>query len=136
MGVAVHEEEAIGAGTRNGMLGFRRKETVASVPAAGEYRDRLCELLVRCEASLGAEDQVALRAVVRERRYGRNRREQDAASDAVNARASEIVAVLESAARELRPRETQALEDFVAGIEPPPVTAPDYAPVRLRRRGH
>jgi hypothetical protein len=52
----------------------------------------------------------------------------------VNTRASEIVEVLESAARVLRPRETQSRDDFVAGVEAPEVPASDYAPVRLRRR--
>jgi hypothetical protein len=118
-----------------GMLVFRRKESVTSVPAVGAYRDRLCELLEQCDGKLVAEEREMLRAVVRERRYGRSQRLQASASAAVNARACEIVEVLESAARVLRPRETQSLDDFVAGVKAQPVAAPDYAPVRLRRRG-
>ena len=110
------------------------REVVTSVPAVGEYRDHLCELLEQSDAKLIPEEREILRAVVRERRYGRSQRLQASASAAVNTRASEIVEVLESAARVLRPRETQSLDDFVAGVEAPEVPASDYAPVRLRRR--
>ena len=107
---------------------------MTSVPAVVEYRDRLCELLKCSDATLATEERDTLRAVVRERRYGRSQRLQGFVSAAVNARASEIVAVLEDAARVLRPRETQSLDDFVAGVEAQAVVAPDYTPVRLRRR--
>ena len=107
---------------------------MTSVPAVGEYRDRLSDLLKQSDTNLDVEEQETLRAVVRERRYGRSQRLQASASAAVNARACEIVEVLESAGRVLRPRETQVLDDFVAGIETQPVAASDYAPVRLRRR--
>jgi hypothetical protein len=108
---------------------------VTSAPTVGEYRDRLNELLKSFDADLGDGEQDTLRAIVRERRFGRSQQLQSSASALINARANEIVAVLESAARVLRPRETQALDDFVAGVDTPDVAAPDYAPVRLRRRG-
>jgi hypothetical protein len=81
------------------------------------------------------EQQHALRALVRERRNGRRRHTQVSASAEVNKQANKIVLLLESAGRVLRPRETQELDDLVAGRAKVEPKAPAYAPVRLRRRG-
>jgi hypothetical protein len=104
-------------------------------PTAAEYRNQLRELLRQCDTSLSVEQQHALRALVRERRNGRRRPTQASASDAVDKQANAIVLLLESAGRVLRPRETQELDDLVAGREKAEPKPAPYGPVRLRRRG-
>jgi hypothetical protein len=109
---------------------------MTSVPTVGEYRDQLRCLLDRGRETLTDEEQSTLRRVVRERRNRRRGRERIPAVTAIDAHALMIVDVLESAARVLRPRETQELDDFVTGVER---AAPDpgngHMPVRLHRRG-
>jgi hypothetical protein len=109
---------------------------MTSVPTAVEYRDQLRRLLDQGRDTLTVDEQHTLRTVVRARRNRRRGSETIQASTAIDAHAATIVEVLESAARVLRPRETQELDDLVSGIEP---RAPDpgnrYAPVRLHRRG-
>ena len=108
---------------------------MTSVLTAGEYRDQLRQLLDRGKEAFTDEEQQTLRAVVRERRNRRRGSEQTLASAAIDAHALAIVHVLESAARVLRPRETQELDDLVAGIEPAePQSGARYAPVRMHRR--
>ena len=108
---------------------------MTSVLTAGEYRDQLRRLLDRGKQAFTDEEQSTLRAVVRERRNRRRGSEPTRASAAIDAHAVAIVEMLESAARVLRPRETQALDDLVAGIEPPaPDSGARYAPVRMHRR--
>ena len=108
---------------------------MTSVLTAGEYRDQLRRLLDRGKETFTDEEQSALRTVVRERRNRRRGSEQTPATAAIEAHAMAIVDVLESAARVLRPRETQELDDLVAGIEPPvPDAGGRYAPVRMHRR--
>jgi hypothetical protein len=108
---------------------------MTSVLTAGEYRDQLRRLLDRGKEAFTDEEQQTLRAVVRERRNRRRGSEQILASAAIDAHALAIVNVLESAARVLRPRETQELDDLVAGIEPAePQSGARYAPVRMHRR--
>jgi hypothetical protein len=108
---------------------------MTSVPTAAEYRDQLCRLLDRGKGTLSDAELSTLRAVVRSRRNRRRGGETIQAPTAIEAHAEGIVDVLESAAKVLRPRETQELDDFVTGIERP---ASDrvggYAPVRLHRR--
>lgn len=108
---------------------------MSTVLTAGEYRDQLRGLLDRGKQAFTDEEQKTLRAVVRERRNRRRGSEPTSASPAIDAHAVAIVEMLESAARVLRPRETQELDDLVAGIEPAvPDTGARYAPVRMHRR--
>jgi hypothetical protein len=76
-----------------------------------------------------------LRGAVRERRNRRRGREPSAATTEIAQRVEEIVQLLENAACVLRPRETQELDDLVAGKEPAEPTAGYTTPVRLHRRG-
>jgi len=108
---------------------------MTTVLTAGEYRQQLHHLLVHCQTSLTDEQQRVLRTVVRERRSWRRNREQTPMPAAINRQADEIVQLLESAARVLRPRETQELDDLVAGKEPAAQPAGYNTPVRLHRRG-
>jgi hypothetical protein len=98
------------------------------------YRRRLESLLDGGADRLNAEEVDSLRAIVRERRYGRRLQEADTAAPNVCEQAAEIVALLEAAARELRPRETQELDDLVAG-RPPKSCPPPSFPVRMHRTG-
>lgn len=108
---------------------------MTSVLTAGEYRDQLRRLLDRGKATFTDEEQSTLRAVVRERRNRKRGSAPTNTSAAIDAHALAIVDVLESAARVLRPRETQELDDLVAGIEPvEPEPSTRYAPVRMHRR--
>ena len=109
---------------------------MSSAPTVGEYRRQLGRLLAQCQASFTDEEQGTLRAVVRERRNRRRDREETPASAEIARQSEAIVQVLESAARVLRPRETQELDDLVAGREPAePRFVGSSTPVRLRRRG-
>ena len=101
-------------------------------PTVDEYTETLRALLQDPVEPLSAEESVDLRAIVRERRSGR--RSQTTASAAVHERADEIVEMLGRAARHLRPRETQQLDDFVAGKEPEPALVVRH-PVRPHRNG-
>lgn len=107
---------------------------MTTVLTAGEYRHQLRHLLVQSQTSLTDEQQRVLRTVVRERRNWPNR-EQTPMPAAISRRADEIVQLLESAARVLRPRETQELDDLVAGKEPTAQQPAGYnTPVLLHRR--
>ena len=109
---------------------------MATVLTAGEYRQRLRHMLSRCQTSLTDEQQRVLRTVVRERRSWQRNREQQPIPAAISDRADEIVRLLESAARDLRPRETQELDDLVAGKEPAARQPGAHTTrVRLHRRG-
>lgn len=108
---------------------------MSSVPTAGEYRDQLRHLLAYCQTSLTAEEQRTLRIAVREQRNRRHDRAYTPASAAINRQAAAIVQLLESAAQVLRPRETQELDDLVAGREPAELLLTQNTPVRLHRRG-
>ena len=109
---------------------------MTTVLTAGEYRHRLHHLLVHCQTSLTDEQRRVLRTVVRERRNWRRNREQAATPAEVSRQADEIVQLLEDAARVLRPRETQELDDLVAGKEPTARQPASYSThVRLHRRG-
>jgi hypothetical protein len=111
-----------------------RRSAMVLVRTADEYRHQLRSLLADCRASFSEEEQRILRAVVRERRKWRRDREQMSAPAAINERAEQIVQVLESAARVLRPRETQELDDLVAGRKPIQREAAPGTPVRVHRR--
>lgn len=109
---------------------------MSSVLTAGEYRNQLRNLLAHCETSLTHEEQGTLRLVVRERRNRRPNRAYTPASAAINRQAAAIVQLLEGASRVLRPRETQELDDLVAGRKPADPHLPSQnTPVRLHRRG-
>jgi hypothetical protein len=108
---------------------------MTAAPTADEYRDQLRRLLDRGRDTLTDEEQSTLRMVVRARRNRRRGCETIQASTAIDAHAATIVEVLESAARVLRPRETQELDDFVSGIERVVPDHNPYVPVRLHRRG-
>jgi hypothetical protein len=98
------------------------------------YQRRLDVLLDNGAGRLSAEEISSLRALVRLRRNGRRPQEADEASPDVHERANEIVALLEAAAPELRPRETQELDDLVAGEPLKPGSPPSF-PVRMHRSG-
>ena len=109
---------------------------MSSVLTAGEYRNQLRHLLARCQTSFTDEEQGALRLDVREQRNRRPNRAYTPASAAITREAAAIVQLLEGASRVLRPRETQELDDLVAGREPADDhLASQRTPVRLRRRG-
>jgi hypothetical protein len=99
-----------------------------------EYHASLRILLDGGGALLSTEEISSLRAIVRQRRNGRGNGETPRAAPHVCTRADEIVALLAAAARELRPRETQELDDFVAG-QPPKTAPPPSFPVRMHRSG-
>jgi hypothetical protein len=99
-----------------------------------EYQARLQMLLGGRAAPLSAEEISSLRAIVRQRRNGRRNQETLRAAPHVCERATEIVTLLAAAERELRPRETQELDDLVAG-RPPKAGPPPSVPVRMHRSG-
>lgn len=108
---------------------------MTTVPTAGDYRQQLRHLLVRSQTSLTDEQHRVLLTVVRERRSWRRSRELTPAPAAISRQADEIVQLLESAAQVLRPRETQELDDLVAGREPvAPTSSSHNAPIMLHRR--
>jgi hypothetical protein len=111
-----------------------RRSAMVLVRTAHEYRHQLRSLLADCRTSFSDEEQRLLRAIVRERRNWRRDREQTPAPAAINRRAEQIVHLLESAARELRPRETQELDDLVAGKKPMQSEPAPGTPVRVHRR--
>jgi hypothetical protein len=100
-------------------------------PALRDYEE-LLHALLRPSAPLTDNESLALRTAVRERRSGRTRRTE--AAPAIQEPADAIVTLLERAARHLRPRETQQLDDLVAGKAPAVDPAPRH-PVRLHRNG-
>ena len=99
------------------------------------YLALLSTLLERCDSKASDEDRLTLRTAVYERRTWGPRRAQTPTSVAIGKKADEIVQLLEGASRVLRPRETQALDDLVAGREAPVDTGTPYQPIRLHRRG-
>jgi hypothetical protein len=99
-----------------------------------EYHEVLGTLLADPARPLADDEAAMLRALVRERRNGRRDRPVIEAPSHLCERADRIVALIGSAARDLRPRETQELDDVVAGRPPKPVAAPRQ-PVRSRRTG-
>jgi hypothetical protein len=99
-----------------------------------EYQAKLQILLDGDAAQLSTEEISSLRAIVRQRRNGRRNQTTPHAPPHVCERANDIVALLAAAARELRPRETQELDDLVAG-QPPKAGPPPSYPVRIRRSG-
>ena len=108
---------------------------MTQVLTAGEYRNQLRHVLLQCQTSLSDEQQLVLRTVVRERRSWRRNREQTPIPVAIRGHVDEIVQLLESAACVLRPRETQELDDLVAGTEPAAQRLAYNTPIRLHRRG-
>jgi hypothetical protein len=109
---------------------------MTQVLTAGEYRHQLSRVLLQCQTTLSDEQQRVLRTVVRERRSWRRNREQTPIPAAISRQADEIVQLLESAARVLRPRETQELDDLVAGtVRAAPQPVGSNTPIRLHRRG-
>jgi hypothetical protein len=99
-----------------------------------EYQAKLQFLLDDRGVRLSTEEISSLRAIVRRRRNGHASAKTPRAAPHVCARADEIVALLMAAARELRPRETQELDDLVAGKLPKTQPTPN-APVRMHRSG-
>jgi hypothetical protein len=99
-----------------------------------EYHEVLETLLADPARPLADDETAILRALVRERRNGRRDRPVTDAPSHVRERADRIVALIGNAARDLRPRETQELDDVVAGRPPKTVTAPRQ-PVRSHRAG-
>ena len=104
-------------------------------PDGDGYLALLSTLLERCDSKASDEDRLTLRTAVYERRTWGPRRAQTPTSVAIGKKADEIVQLLEGASRVLRPRETQALDDLVAGREAPLDTGTPYQPIRLHRRG-
>jgi len=98
------------------------------------YRAALHTLLGDCATSMTDDEMSALRATVVERRNGRRDRVPAQPAPVVGRRADDILSLLQSAGRELRPRETQELDDLVAG-RTPREDPPASFPVRLRRNG-
>lgn len=98
-----------------------------------EYRATLVSLLDP-DGRLTDDETALLRAIVRERRNGRRNQAPTPAPAHVGARADEIVALLAAAAVRLRPRETQELDDLVAG-RTPPGDPPSSTRIRPHRTG-
>ncbi len=99
---------------------------------AAEFRARLAGLLTAAAVTLPERELPSLGVVVRERRNAIRGRTQTPAPARVRRCAQEIVTLLEEASRVLRPRETQELDDLVAGKTPPPVVV-QRTPVRRHR---
>lgn len=99
-----------------------------------DFQTRLQILVDDAAASLSAGELASLRATVRHWRNGRRNQETTEPAPRVCARAEEIFALLGAAAPELRPRETQTLDDLVAGREPK-ICPPPNIPVRSHRKG-
>lgn len=108
---------------------------MSTAPDGDGYLALLSTLLEQCDAKASDEDRLTLRTAVYERRTWGPRRAQTPTSVAIGKKADEIVQLLEGASRVLRPRETQALDDLVAGREAPVDTGTPYQPIRLHRRG-
>ena len=108
---------------------------MTTAPDGDGYLALLSSLLDRCDSKASDEERQTLRVAVYERRTWGPRRAQTPTSDTIGKRADEIVKLLEGAARVLRPRETQALDDLVAGRAAPVDTGTPYQPIRLHRRG-
>ena len=108
---------------------------MTSASDGDRYLALLSSLLDRCDSSASDDERRSLRTAVYERRTWGSRRAPTPTSDAIGKQADEIVQLLEGAARVLRPRETQALDDFVAGRRAPLDVGTPYQPVRLHRRG-
>jgi hypothetical protein len=107
---------------------------VSALRTLSEYRAALDTLLGDCAASMTDDEISALRATVAERRNARRDRVPTQPTPDVGRRADDILSLLQAAARDLRPRETQELDDLVAGRvrrDDPPASQP----VRLRRNG-
>ena len=98
-----------------------------------DYRARLGALLSDAQAALPPERFEALTDLVRDRRNRPRGGDTTESAADLRQRADAIVALLDDAGRALRPRETQELDDLVAGKEP--VVAP-VAPPSARLRGH
>jgi hypothetical protein len=98
------------------------------------YQARLQLLLDGAAAALSVEEIDRLRMIVCRRRNGRPSLDALHAAPQVCECADEIVALLGAASRELRPRETQELDDLVAG-RLPKNDPPPSSPVRMHRRG-
>jgi hypothetical protein len=109
-------------------------ENAHELRTLADFQTRLQVLMDGAAASLTDEELAALRASVRVSRNGRRDRETLEPGPSVRARAAEILALLGAAAPELRPRETQALEDIVAGRKPK-ASPPPSVPVRMHRSG-
>jgi hypothetical protein len=108
---------------------------MTTAPDGDGYLALLSRLLDRCDSTASDEDRQTLRVAVYERRTWGARRAKTPTSEVIGKRADEIVELLEGAARVLRPRETQALDDLVAGRQAPVDTGTPYQPIRLHRRG-
>ncbi len=108
---------------------------MSAAPDGDGYLALLSTLLERCDSKASEEDRLTLRTAVYERRTWGPRRVQTPTSVAIGKKADEIMQLLEGASRVLRPRETQALDDLVAGREAPVDTGTPYQPIRLHRRG-
>lgn len=108
---------------------------MTAAPDGDGFLALLSTLLERCDSCASEEDRQTLRVAVYERRIWGPRKVQTPTSDAIGKKADEIVKLLEGAARVLRPRETQALDDLVAGRQAPVDTGTPYQPIRLHRRG-
>ena len=108
---------------------------MSAAPDGDGYLALLSTLLERCDSKASEEDRLTLRTAVYERRTWGPRRAQTPTSVAIGKKADEIMQLLEGASRVLRPRETQALDDLVAGREAPVDTGTPYQPIRLHRRG-
>ncbi len=81
----------------------------------GEYLGTLESLLADCTSHLTDRELIELRAIVHDRRHGRKADPGSGASTRLAQRADGIVKLLGAAACDLRPRETQQLDDLVAG---------------------
>ena len=108
---------------------------MSAAPDGDGYLALLSTLLERCDSKASEEDRLTLRTAVYERRTWGPRRAQTPTTVAISKKADEIMQLLEGASRVLRPRETQALDDLVAGREAPVDTGTPYQPIRLHRRG-
>ena len=108
---------------------------MTTAPDGDGYLALLSSLLERCDSKASEEERQTLRVAVYERRTWGHRRAQTPTSATIGRKADEIVKLLEGAARVLRPRETQALDDLVAGRAVPVDTGTPYQPIRLHRRG-
>lgn len=101
----------------------------------GEYRERLDGMLGDAEGALSAAGLGTLRTAVRERRNLRRGSSPSPTPPDVATRADAIVVVLDEASRVLRPRETQELDDLVAGKRPPKPAPTPRGAARRHQRG-
>ena len=105
---------------------------MSTTTAMTTYRVRLADLLDDASTALDPDQLAALRTSVHERRVRQRGHEVGRVPVRLAGRVEEIVGLLDDAARTLRPRETQELDDLVAGKAP---IEQEPLPRSAKRRG-